>query len=102
MSSISFRPQVESLGGRCLPSGNPAMTIVDAAPAALLGTTTEHNGSDRLGGLEFSAGIFFEGSDVGVIERDSAGFGEAIDQGEIVAGVVELSVEVDDATAQTR
>ncbi|AGA28246.1 hypothetical protein [Singulisphaera acidiphila] len=55
MSSPSFRPQVESLDGRCLPSGNPVMTIGDATPAALLGSTTEHNGSDRLGGLEFSA-----------------------------------------------
>jgi chitinase len=30
MSRFSFRPQVEPLDGRCLPSGNPAISISDA------------------------------------------------------------------------
>jgi hypothetical protein len=30
MSRFSFRPQVEPLDGRCLPSGSPAISISDA------------------------------------------------------------------------
>jgi hypothetical protein len=33
MSPFSFRPQVEQLDGRCLPSANPAITINDVAVA---------------------------------------------------------------------
>ncbi len=33
MSRFSFRPQVEPLDGRCLPSGNPAISISDVALA---------------------------------------------------------------------
>jgi hypothetical protein len=33
MSRFSFRPQVESLDGRCLPSANPAIAISDVALA---------------------------------------------------------------------
>ena len=30
MSAFTFRPQVEQLDGRCLPSANPAISIGDA------------------------------------------------------------------------
>jgi chitinase len=33
LNRFSFRPQVESLDGRCLPSANPTITISDAALA---------------------------------------------------------------------
>jgi hypothetical protein len=33
VSPFSFRPQVEPLDGRCLPSANPAITITDATVA---------------------------------------------------------------------
>jgi hypothetical protein len=33
MNRFSFRPQVESLDGRCLPSGNPAISIGDVTLA---------------------------------------------------------------------
>src|SRR5262245_18603656 len=33
MNRFSFRPQVEQLDGRCLPSGNPAISINDVAVA---------------------------------------------------------------------
>ena len=33
MSPFSSRPQLESLDGRCLPSGNPAITIGDVSLA---------------------------------------------------------------------
>ena len=33
MSPFSFRPQVEQLDGRCLPSGNPTLSISDASVA---------------------------------------------------------------------
>lgn len=31
MNQFSFRPRVETLDGRCLPSGNPALSITDAS-----------------------------------------------------------------------
>lgn len=61
MSAFAFRPQVEQLDGRCLPSGNPAISIGDASvvegdsgQTALVFTVTLSKASSREVSVNFA------------------------------------------------
>ena len=79
MSTSTFRPQVEQLDGRCLPSANPAITISDpyvtegnSGQTAIVFHVTLSKASSRQVSVDFATAD--GGARVGDDRRDGAVF----------------------------
>src|SRR5205823_2732476 len=90
MSPFSFRPQVEQLGGRCLPSANPAVTIGGAALTA----AAAHAASEQHAvPIQLSAHIASDGSGVLNLTGVGSHLGRWTGQGSIDSVVIDAAAD---------